>query len=85
MVAQDVAELRSSRAEWAIDLAAGSGGDAEAIESAVAAVAAAERADADERTLALRWAMHRSEVGKLAALADELIECRAGARLVGRA
>lgn len=80
MVAQELTELRSSRAEWAVDQAAGSGGDPEAIESAVAAVAAAERADAEERVLALSWAVHRREVSNLAALADELIECRAGGR-----
>jgi hypothetical protein len=74
MVAQDLAELRTGRARWAIDHAADSGGDPEAIDNAVAAVAAAERAEADERALALAWALHRSEVSKLTDMASEMVD-----------
>jgi hypothetical protein len=72
MLAQDLAERHRSRVGSAVDEAAASDGDEEAIERAVRAVAIADAAADDEWALSREWAAHVCEVHDLAQLADKL-------------
>ena len=58
MLAQDLADLHFSNVGPAIDAAAVSGGDQDAIDRAIDAVAAAELADAEEFALSREWGAH---------------------------
>jgi hypothetical protein len=72
MLAQDLAERHRSRVGPAVDEAAGSDGDPDAIERAVRAVAVADAAAKDEWTLSQEWAEHICQVHRLGELAEEL-------------
>jgi hypothetical protein len=72
MLAQDLAERHRSRVGPAVDEAAASAGDLDAIEHAVGAVAAADAADEEEWTLSQVWGTHIQDVHELAEQVDGL-------------
>lgn len=74
MLAQEVADLLTDRMHPAIDAAAASAGNEDAIDEAVAAVAAAEQASVAELTLSKSWGVHLGEVHRLIEVAQGLVE-----------
>src|SRR5690242_10774592 len=62
MLAQEIADISAGRMDRAIDAAAASEGDADAIEEAVVAVAATQKASIAELTLSKSWGIHLGEV-----------------------
>jgi hypothetical protein len=81
MLAHEIADISASRMDTAIDAAAASEGDARAIEEAVAAVAATEKAGIAELTLSKSWGIHLGEVFRLVEVAEaELEQLESGLR-----
>jgi hypothetical protein len=73
LAAQELADARASRVPGAIDDAAASDADPEAIDAAVCAAVAAEDAKAEELSLSTAWARQRVEVYELAVSAITLL------------
>ena len=72
MVAQELADECEARAVSAAPMAAACGAEAQAIKRAAAEAAAIERLNEEELRLSQAWALHRREVHRLVAAADEL-------------
>lgn len=84
MLAHEIADISATRMDRAIDAAAESEGDARAIEEAVAAVAATEKASVAELTLSKSWGIHLGEMFRLVEVAEaELERLESGLRRQG--